>query len=292
MRAMRRLSLLALSACTAACTAACAAAPARPETVCAADRVVAEIVAGFDAQHFDDTCKVWHRVYAPDGRLLSKGLGGDYPHHRGLFLGWNAVRAGGERFDFWHCSHGESEQLVALSNSTGCQDATIEWRTGRGDVLLREHRRLAASAAGPDLVLLDETSQLTACTTLRLDGDPQHAGCQFRALQQFAEPGAAPVRYLRPAGAKGGADDIWTDCAWIAAVLPFADRPVTIVRIEASTNPAPTRWSTRSYGRFGAMCTAELAADGVLRLGYRWAIALGELDVATCERLAHDYRGD
>jgi hypothetical protein len=284
MEAMRCLLLLAL--------AACATAPHGQQTVCARGRVVAEIVAGFDPQHFADTCKVWHHVYAPDGRLLSKGLGGDYPHHRGLFLGWNNVRTGNERFDFWHCRNGESERLVALTNDGGWQDATIEWRTGRGDVLLREHRRLAASAAGPNLVLLDETSQLTACRSLRLDGDPQHAGCQFRALQRFAEPGAPPVRYLRPASAKGGADDIWTGCSWIAAVLPFADRPVTIVRIEAPTNPAATRWSTRSYGRFGAMCTADLVADAVLQLGYRWAIAVGELDVATCEQLAHDYRGD
>jgi hypothetical protein len=285
MRTVRRLSLLIPFA-----WAACAAGPARPEAVCT-DRVVAELVAGFDAQRFADTCKVWHHLYAPDGRLLSKGLGGDYPHHRGLFLGWNAVRVGGERFDFWHCSHGESEQLVGLTNGGSGQDAAIEWRTGSGRVLLREHRRLAATAKGADLTLLDEDIELTACTALRLDGDPQHSGCQFRALQQFAEPGT-PVHYLRPASAKGGADDIWTDCTWIAAVLPFADRPVTIVRIEAKGNPAPVRWSTRSYGRFGATCTADLAADGVLRLGYRWAIALGELDVATCERLAADYRSD
>jgi hypothetical protein len=111
----------------------------------------------------------------------------------------------------------------------------------------------------------------------------------LRAAQAFAAADGPKARFVRPANASGGKDDVWTGCAWLAAVLPFADGEVTVLRIEHAANP-PATWSARPYGRFGAMCTAELRTDAPLRLRMRWVIAAGARDAAWCEAAATAYR--
>jgi hypothetical protein len=241
------------------------------------------------AQHAD-TCKCWHAVHAADGRLLTKDLGGEYPHHRGLFLGWNKMRWNGRDFDFWHCRNGETQQFrgfLPSAASDGCQPAQIDWCVSDGTRIVAETRSLRARDLGEGEVAIDIECTLSATAgDVVLDGDPQHAGHQFRALQQFAEKGATPVRYVRPAGAKGADNDVWTDCRWIAAVLPLAGGDVTVLRIEGSGNPGPTQWSTRGYGRFGATFSTVLRPAAPLSLRWTYVVATGERDGAWCERTA------
>src|SRR5579859_3489309 len=55
----------------------------------------------------DSTFKIYHHVYDPKGeRFVTKGLGGLFPHHRGIFFGWNQVTYGEEKkkCDVWHCT--------------------------------------------------------------------------------------------------------------------------------------------------------------------------------------------
>ena len=60
------------------------------------------------------TIKPFHHVFSPDGEtLLTKGPGGLYTHHRGLFFGFNKVTHGDDpECDVWHCRNGESQQHV------------------------------------------------------------------------------------------------------------------------------------------------------------------------------------
>lgn len=256
-------------------------------------RIVANLVhAPYDASTpatAAATGKPWHDVFAGEGRVLTKGPGGTFPHHRGLFVGWNQVQCGGERFDFWHLNHGESQRLVRmLADANGRQQtATIDWCKADGTVVVHEQRTMTLHERDDGAAVLDVQIELAAASDdVVLSGDPQHAGHQFRAVQAFAEKGAVPVRYLRPATAKGGKDDVWTDCAWTAAVLPFADGSVTVLRVEGTGNPTAT-WSTRPYGRFGAMWRLRLprgAAPTTLRVA--WVIADGERDAVWCEAFA------
>ena len=121
---------------------------------------------------------------------------------------------------------------------------------------------------------------------MHLGGDPQHSGQQFRALNAFAEDGAERMRYVRPASAEGGRNDVWTGCDWIAGVLPLPDGPITVVRVEKPGNPAAVSWSTRPYGRFGATFAHTLEMGVPLRLAYTYVVAIGELTVEQCERIA------
>jgi hypothetical protein len=283
--------VLALAGCSAV-----PAADADPDLVATPDGVPAARYehAPFDPARALDTCKVFHHVLAPDGRVLTKGLGGDYPHHRGLFFGFHRVQCGAERFDFWHCDRGESQRHVAFADAAalglggaGWQVARIDWCAADGAPVIHETRAVRAAALAAHTTSLTVVSELRAAgARVRIGGDPQHSGHQFRALQQFAAPGAEPVRYLRPGGARAAADDVWTDCDWIAAVLPLPDGAVTVLRVEGRDNPRPARWSTRPYGRFGATFAYALEPGVPLRLCWTYVVMLGEADAAWCAATA------
>lgn len=252
----------------------------------------------YDPEKHRETCKVWHEVYAPDGRLLTKGLGGEFEHHRGLFFGHNQVRSDKRSFDFWHCQGGVSQRHMGFVDPEtidglegNWQVAQVDWCDADGKAIVRELRGLTAVAESPDRTRIEVVIELNAVGgKVRLGGDPQHSGHQFRALNAFARPNAEPLRYVRPASASGGTNDVWTDCDWIAGVLPLPDGPVTVIRVEKPGNPAPVRWSTRPYGRFGATFSCVLIPDQPLRISYSYIIATGELTAERCQQLANAAR--
>lgn len=270
--------------------AACSAAPPPP---CAdlrlpSGRVLATLARpAYDASEADATCKPYLRVFAGDGRQLTKDLGGDFPHHRGVFLGWNQLRVDGATLDFWHCRAGEAQRVVGLDGGGNLPiDATVEWTDGKGAVIVRERRTIGLRPLADGAFALDCRSTLTTDRArVELGGDPQHAGSQFRALQRFAEKDQPKVGYVRPADAKARPNDVWTDCAWIAAVLPMAGGDVTVLRVEDAGNP-PAEWSTRAYGRFGAMWRATLTPAAPLALRVVYVVADDARDTAWCAATA------
>lgn len=279
----------------AALLLAAACTTAAPDGVLAdpASRVLAQLrQTPYDAADHEATWKVWHDVYSPAGTLLTKGLGGHYPHQRGVCVGWNQIRVGGATYDSWHgrsrVSQRWRQQLGPAEHDLGAlwQVHAIDWCDAEGKPFVHERRGLCVEPLGPTAYVLRlDVALRSAREPVLLRGDPQHAGIQFRALQQFAEPGAEPVRYLRPGTAKGQPNDVWHDCAWIAAVLPLATGPVTVLRLETPGNP-PATWSTRAYGRFGAMYDLDLDPDRMQHLRVDWVVAEGERDAAWCEQMA------
>lgn len=271
---------------------ACATAPTpilgeRLQT--AGGRLVAELVhRTYDPADAVTTCKVYHHVFAPDGRLLTKGEGGEFEHHRALFVGWNRTRLGDRYFDFWHCHNGERLEFrgFAADGPPGTQTIDVAWVAGDGTEVLGERRALAVSDLDEGTTRLELDITLTAPgASVVLDGDPQHSGQQFRALDLFSPADAPKVQYLRPEGAVPHGNDVWTGCVWIAAVLPLPDGPVTVLRVEHQDNP-PATWSTRDYGRFGAMHKAVVRGGAPLHLHYSYAVASGARDAAWCEATA------
>ena len=62
-------------------------------------------------QRVFETYKPLHHVFDAQGKnLLTNGPDGEheytkkikYPHHRGIFVGWNRLEFGGQRYDLWH----------------------------------------------------------------------------------------------------------------------------------------------------------------------------------------------
>ena len=68
------------------------------------------------AERRDETIKPYHHVFDPEGdTIITKGPGGQFTHHRGLFFGFNRITYGGNKpVDVWHCRNGESQQHVEI----------------------------------------------------------------------------------------------------------------------------------------------------------------------------------
>ncbi len=250
-----------------------------------------------DEAHHHDTCKVFHHVRALDGTLLTKGNGGMFQHHKGLFIGWNRTAWNKRRFDFWHMPKQELQVFVgflphtALGMPKGAQVCKVDWITPEGEVVVAERRGLHLMAQHEDFYVLHLRNELRAPNgKVRLAGDPQHAGQQFRAPQTFAPKDAVKVSYVRPAGAEARGNDVWTGCDWIAEIQPHGEQRYTVLRVEGRDNRGETTWSTRDYGRFGATRTVDVTEERPLRLDQYYVIAAGARDATWCAAQAAKLR--
>ena len=229
------------------------------------------------ARHVE-TYKHFHHLFGLHGEgPITKGPGGQFTHHRGLYIGWSKTRHAGKTYDFWHCKTPETfiqhDQYLKESEALGpvfARTASLaHWRQGES-VIVRERRELTAwkpSAAG---YTLDIEFTLEAVEgDVELDGDPQHAGFQLRAHESVEKSNAT---YTRPAGATGGKGDVWDNTRWVAASFKIADKPYELAHMNHPDNPACV-YSTRNYGRFGSYFKHTLKAGQPLRLRYRVVLA-------------------
>lgn len=238
----------------------------------------------FDRDDWERTSKpIWHLFVPGTDVLLTKGVGGEYSHHRGLFLGWNKTEVGTRKFDFWHCPTAglrhagyalghEVQSAVRGEIATG-----THWLSPLDEPVVRDRRTLTfwqrsgdADGGNDESTLLDVAIELSADQVVALRGDPQHAGFQIRVAEEVAE--RKDARYVRPTSAKDAKNDVWTDCPWVAGLFRIAGHEVAVVHMSHPQNPGPVSYSTRDYGRFGAFFEADIRPDQPLALRYRLLI--------------------
>ena len=255
-----------------------------------------------------ETCKVFCHLYDPSGKvLLTNGPTVDspysketlFPHHRGLYYGFNQIRYGeGKKADTWHCHHGESQQHVkVLSESTdesGRQVVAINWHGQGGKVFIKEERTLQATCL-PKGTMVDFVSTLKSATggVVSLAGDPQHAGFQFRATNSVATKTKGQTYYLRADG-KGKPGDYrnWDhrnlkapqnkECEnrpWNAMSFVVEGKRYTALYLDFPDNPKPAHYSERDYGRFGSAFAAKVEPEKPLTVRYRLWLQEGEMTV-------------
>ena len=250
-----------------------------------------------------ETYKVYHHVYSPDGnRLVTKGSGGLYPHHRGLFYGFNNISYGDQkRVDTWHCGGGEwqsHEGFVASEEGPvlGRHRVAVNWHGRDGKVFAKEEREMTVYNLRTG-TLIEFASRLESTVShLKLDGDPQHAGFQFRASQEVPDKTKDLTYYLRPDG-KGepGKFRNWPDdkqhvnLPWNALSFVLDDQRYTCCYLDHPLNPKETRYSERDYGRFGAYFVAELMVKEKLDLNYRIWLQNGEMTVEQVQTYSNDF---
>lgn len=226
-----------------------------------------------------DTAKVFAHVFGPDGKQpLTNGPGGrQYPHHRGIFIGWNKMESGGETHDLWHV-RGTAQEHRALTHRVDDNfaeiTARIDWIGKGGKTLLEEKRTYRLVRDEAAYATIELTSELTAVAgDLVLQGDPEHAGVQFRAAQHVADNQSAT--YTFHADAIDPSRDL--DLPWVACSFRIGEAAWTVQQINHADNPSGTRWSAyRNYGRFGAFPVLEIAEGETAKLRYRFRIIQGE----------------
>jgi hypothetical protein len=249
------------------------------------------------------TMKPYHHVFDPTGkRLITKGPGGLFPHHRGLYFGFNKISYGeGQTADTWHCNKGEfqSHEKVLASEAgpvLGRHTLQIDWHGKDGKAFAQETREMTAYNTTGGSLIEFATRLDSLAGPIKLDGDPQHAGFQFRASQDVPDKTAKQTYYLRPDG-KGEVgkfrnwpnDKEHVNLPWNALCIVLDDQRYTIAMLDRPENPKEARFSERDYGRFGSYFATEIGAKKALELNYRVWVQGGEMTVPEVTRLAEAF---
>lgn len=267
------------------------------ELVCQSGPVIRYMCKTLTDETREEAYKVYHHVYNPScNAFITKGPGGKYPHHRGLFLGFNSISHGeGERANTWSGQNTPQTHAGFLAEEAGPvlgrQLVAVEWRGSGGEVYLHEKREVAVFNA-PGGTLIEFASQLTtAGGKVKLDGNAAHAGFQFRADQEVAEGTEKLTYYLRPdgKGALGQARGKAFDLPWDAISFVLAKDRYTVLYLDRPENPKPTEYNERTYGRFGSFFPYELDDDKDLTVKYRVWVQDGEMTVEKATVLSNDF---
>ena len=241
-----------------------------------------------------ETYKVYHHVMDPTGETtLTKGPGGEFTHHRGLFIGWNRLQHDGRAHDLWHmtdqATQAHREFLVQEADAEKSVIATrIDWLARGGEVVcVEETRTLTVWHNDPNAhVVIDFQSDLKAANgDINLLGDPEHAGMQYRASQDASVNKSAT--YIFHADGIDPTKD--RDLPWVAMRYEMANGDVVVVQhMNHPDNPKDTLYSAyRDYGRFGAFFETPVADGETLTVKYRLRITKGEAPAV--EALAAQY---
>lgn len=238
--------------------------------------------------HFN-TYKHFHHLYGMHGEgLITNGPGAipdhkkaQYPHHRGLYIGWSKTKTKAGGYDWWHCknvsirhksfdpNHGKNFAGPIAAQSV----SHASWCDPKGEPLVKEKRRVTIWQIADGMVALDFGFDINSGFgggDVEFNGDPQHAGFQFRPHNDVSKSKAT---YIRQATASGGKGDVWQTCHWIANQFSVKDNPYIVVHMDHNKNPGTvdgkTVYSTRNYGRFGAYAPHSIKEGKSLLLTYR-----------------------
>jgi hypothetical protein len=228
------------------------------------------------------TYKPYVHVFAPDGEtFLTKAVDGKYTHHRGIFTGWSKLKHGGQVYDLWHMKNGAAQVhqgFVDLETPEGAVGfaARIDWRNPDGEVMLEETREVLLHPESEGAyALVDVTVRLKAVNgEVELNGDPEHAGFQFRPNAQVVDNKSAKYAFDR--------DDTDAktdrDYPWVAMTFGLDDgSKYTVQMMRDEGNPDDSRWSCyRDYGRFGNFFVRTIADGESLSYSFRIRISEGE----------------
>jgi len=235
-----------------------------------------------DALKFD-TAKTYLHVFDAEGKApITKGAGGNLPHHRGIFIGWNKLTVNGKSDDLWHVKNARQVHQKFVEGKTGETGASfsslVSWIGSSGKTLIEEKRTMSfLEAPKPAYVAIDFTSTLKAVEgDTKLAGDPEHAGLQFRPAN---EVDVNKTMYLFPTEKADPHKDV--DYNWVAETFGLGEKTYNVIYLNHPKNPKQTRFSAyRDYGRFGGFFISDLAKDEELTLQVRFLVVEGEMPSA------------
>lgn len=263
------------------------------------DRPVLRYMYAYDPQRRDETYKPYHHVLAPDGEsLLTKGPGGRFPHHRGIYIGWNRIRHGGEQHDLWHM-HQNAAQVHQrfLANDTSPEQtrssSLIHWIGRDGEtVILEETRTIILHHTDSDAhALIDVISELKAVNgDVYLGGDAEHAGLQYRPHNDVVDNKSAKYVFSTEGlNLTQNNTRQHRDMPWATLTYELKGGTWTVQYMNHPDNPEGSYYSAyRDYGRFGAFFTKEIKDGETLTLRYRLRITEG--DAPGHEAMNNHYR--
>ena len=249
----------------------------------------------YDGTKRDDTGKVFTHLFDFKGNApITKGAGGMYSHHRGMFIGWNKVLVGDQTYDFWGMTNAYQEHVAWLSKTAASDQAVqsekIQWCAENGTPLIEEVRILSSTVGPGDVRVFDFESTLKTLTgMIQLRGDLHHAGMQVRMDNEVSEHEKS-TNYILPLDAVRGNDDRVDSARWVCCSPVIRSNRYFLVHMTPPSHPnAAPVYSIRPYARFGAFFEADLLPQTPVTVRFRIAVSKEPLDRAACEHLYTQY---
>lgn len=270
--------------------------------------------------------KVFHHLYDPAGKtLVTNGGHTDeniadpkkllFPHHRGIMYGFNKCYFGPDmktQADTWHCPPADPKKKNPTAHVA--HQKTISQEAGP---VLGRHRVLLGWYGADEKPFALEERELTVYNVqggklvefasrlkttggkIKVDGDPQHAGFQFRAANSVGDNGKKETYYLHPDGSKGdmGKERNWpqdkgmVDLPWYAVSFVIDGQRYSACYLNHPNNPKETRFSERYYARFGGYFERVITEDNPLVVNYRLWLQNGEMTVENGRALYAAFAG-
>jgi hypothetical protein len=237
------------------------------------------------------TYKVYYHVMDPTGKIaITKGPGGQYTHHRGMFIGFAKLKSQGKTSDLWHMKDGALQKHVKFLKQEATDDkavlsSLIAWTTNDGTIV-EETRTLTVHRDDKAHMVADFVSELKAVgSDAEFNGDPEHAGMQFRPSNKVS--GNKSAKYVFHTEDAKPTQDL--DLPWAALTYELGDATYSVQHMNHPDNPKKTRYSAyRDYGRFGAFAVFTVKENETGTLRYR--IRITEGDTPSREALAAQYK--
>jgi hypothetical protein len=252
----------------------------------------------------DRTCKVSHCLY--NFRATKSAKVEDlYAHPHTLLYAFDKVTLDdGRECDIWNGKPGDTHQAHTGFSATEVgrvvarQRVTIEWRGPKKEVFAKEEREITAYNFGPRGTMIDFVSRLiTAGGVVKLRGDPNSAGLQFRAHDAVKES-AKQTYFIRPDGkgalgetrttdpkAKKEAAPLWEACSYLVD-----NKRYTAAVLAHPRNPARVHWSESDSGYLGCSFDWDLTEKKPLIVTYRIWLQNGEMTVERIDTLSKVFR--
>ena len=267
--------------------------------VLCAGKIVGRYMYGHDVSSPErriETYKPWLHVFDADGAgPITKGPGGEFPHHRGIFLGWNKMTVAGKGYDRWHMKGGDQVHEKFSVMKAGPDGASftslVRWVGDTPEAVLIEEERTMSFLTPPEpaYALVDVVSRVKAVGgETVLDGDPEHAGLQFRPANEVSR---ADTVYLYPKEKADPHKD--RDYPWFGETFTLAGKRYSVVYLNHPANPKDGRISAyRNYGRFGAFFKTTIPAGETATFRARFVVQTGELPAAdVIQKWWNEYAG-
>lgn len=231
-----------------------------------------------------ETYKPYLHVFDAEGTApITKGPGGNFTHHRGIFIGWQQISYEGKKYNLWEMGSGDIVHQKFVDEKATPDEATFtsetKWTLSNGTTILEEQRTLTFHRAlAPARLLIDFTSKLTATAgDLTLEANAEHGGVQFRPANEID---TKQTTYVFPKENANPHTD--RDYPWVGETFTLNGKKHSVVEMSHPDDPKGTEWSAyRDYGRFGALTKNKLKKGEMLTLKYRFLIADGDMPPAT-----------
>lgn len=237
-----------------------------------------------------DTYKPFLHILDPKtGAPITKGPGGRFTHHRGVFVGWNRIQLNGRRHDLWHMKNALQKHLsfaaLEATEDEARIEAKIDWALDDGAALIHETRAMRFRPSAVGFVAVRLTTELWAAQPgVVLSGDPEHAGVQYRPANEIK---SQETVYAFPRADADPKKD--RDYRWVGQTHAIGEEVYSVIHMNHPSNPKGVRHSAyRDYGRFGAFLESPLSTDQPLRLTFQFLIARGPLPAR--DRIENEWR--